>query len=167
MRAFGAALFLIIVLLFSCKDRNIPNSKGLMVGKTRGAVIKSAQDIVTKLPSLQPGFKVSARLLYDDGTLSTFDILNNKTVALWNVVAGGGDALKPSNSTKVVLSGNLDSLVIKIRNGHEMVIDTTIMQPGKDMEYIIKNTGCAEVYITIVKNQKLVYNDTIPFHCGE
>jgi hypothetical protein len=88
-------------------------------------------------------------------------------VALWNVVAGGGDALKPSNSTKVVLSGNLDSLVIKIRNGHEMVIDTTIMQPGKDMEYIIKNTGCAEVYITIVKNQKLVYNDTIPFHCGE
>ena len=112
------------------------------------------------------GFKVSAYLIYDDGTLSSFDVLNDKTIALWNVIAGGGDALKPSNNTKISFAGNLDSLNIKIKNGRKPVIDT-ILFSNSVVTYTIKNTGCEEIYIGIVKNKKTIYKDTIPFHCGE
>jgi len=132
-------------------------------GKKNGVV----QDKIFKHESPKVVLKVSAHLIYVDGTLSAFDVLNDKTIALWNIVAGGGDALKPSNKTKINLSGNTDSLNIIIKNGRRLVIDTTIIHFIKNVEYVIENTGCSEVFIKILRNKTPVYNDTIPFHCGE
>ena len=120
-----------------------------------------------KSSSSRSDLRVSAYLIYNDGTLSTFDVLNDKAIALWNVVAGGGDAVKPSDSTKVKVSGSIDSLEIKIKGGRELLIDSIIMHADRDVDYVIENTGCTEIYVTISKSRRILYNDTIPFHCGE
>lgn len=111
--------------------------------------------------------KISAFLIYEDGTLSDFDVLQDKSVALWNVVSGGGSASKPSDSTEVRISGDADSSGIKIRNGKYLVIDTLIYRLDRDLRYSIKNTGCSKVFIIVVRINKQIYRDTIPFHCGE
>lgn len=121
----------------------------------------------TDLIQQKPDLTVSAYLIYNDGSLSAFDVLNNKTVALWNVVAGGGDALKPSEKTTIRLSGNLEDLNIQIRNGRNLAVDTTITHSDKEVEYVVNNTGCDEVSIDIVRGNKPVYSNAIPFHCGE
>jgi len=161
MKNFVSKL-LLLFLFFSCKDRGASEKKGVEIIKIKDTVTKHVQDSVIK-----SNLNVSAYLIYNDGTLSTFDVLKDKTIALWNVIAGGGDALKPSDSTKIKLSGNLDSLKIRIRNGRKLVIDTAIIHSDQDFEYIVKNTGCSEVYVRVSRSKKLVYNDTIPFHCGE
>jgi uncharacterized lipoprotein NlpE involved in copper resistance len=112
------------------------------------------------------GLKVTAHLIFDDGSVSSFDVLNDKSIALWNTIIGAGDALKPSNSIKVNLTGALDGLKVRIKNGTKLVINTTIVS-NIDTEFIIKNTGCDKVTVNVSKNTKILYNDTIPFHCGE
>ena len=111
--------------------------------------------------------KVAAYLVYEDGSLSNFDVLNNDTIALWNTIIGEGNAGKPSTSTKINLHGDLQDLHILIRNGEVKAIDSTISKPAKEINYVIKNTGCDEVYVRIRKKSKVLYNDTIPFQCGE
>jgi hypothetical protein len=94
-------------------------------------------------------------------------VIHDKTIALWNVIAGEGDAIKPSENTKVTFMGNLDSLRIKIKNGKRLAVDTLISLRSAPADYVIKNTGCEEVYINVTRHRKVVYKDTIPFHCGE
>jgi hypothetical protein len=167
MRTFVSMLLLTVVLFFSCKDRSASQNTGEKISKVPDTIAKPVHDSATNILSSKSDLNISAYLIYNDGTLSTFDVLKDKNIALWNVIAGGGDALKPSDSTKIKLSGNLDSLNIKIRNGRKLILDTSIMHSNNDFEYILKNTGCAEVYVNVIRNKKLVYNDTIPFHCGE
>lgn len=159
MRNIFWLLIISLTLFFKCKSKSEAKQNDSKNTDTITNVVKSSRP--------QSALKVSAYLIYDDGTFSTFDVLNDKTIALWNTIIGSGDALKPSNSTKVNLSGNLDSLSIKIKNGNKLVVDTIILHSNKDVKYIIKNTGCDEVYVNVTKNKKVVYNDTIPFHCGE
>lgn len=154
----------LVILTFSCNSRKKIEDKKPDVNKHLYA---DKYKNVTDTQQSRSSLMVSAHLIYEDGTLSSFDILNDKTIALWNTIIGGGDALKPSNSTKVRFIGNLDSLNIKVKNGLKLVIDTTVIQANKELEYVVKNTGCNEVYIRITKINKLVYADTIPFHCGE
>jgi hypothetical protein len=52
------------------------------------------------VPPAPTGLNVSAYLIYKDSTSSTFDVLNDKTIALWNTIIGAGDAGKPSERTK-------------------------------------------------------------------
>lgn len=167
MKAFFLTQLLIVALLFSCRYRNTSKDKKILINKTDDTVSKSGPALRTGLPLSNTDLKISAYLIYDDGTLSTFDILNDKTLALWNTIIGEGDALKPSKNTKFKLTGNLDSLNIKIKNGSKLVIDTNILHSDKDVEYVVKKTGCAEVYVSVTRNKKVVCNDTIPFHCGE
>ena len=158
MKDFLLKTLLIITLFLSCKESN-----------TKIKTIKNDNDQISVLKSSvkKVDLKVSAYFIYDDGTLSTFDILNDKTIALWNVIAEGRNALQPSHQTKIKFSGEMDSLTLNIKNGRKLVIDTTILHLINQTEYVIKNTGCSEVYIKALKNKKIVYNDTIPFHCGE
>lgn len=165
MIVFRTALLLAVLLAFSCKDKIASKSTGINAGNASDSSAKPGYDSLNTHPHAY--LKVSAHLIYDDGTLSTFDILNDKSIALWNVIAGEGDALKPSSSTKISLDGNLDSLNIRIKNGRKLEIDTNVIHFEKNLEYVIKKTGCAEVNINITRNEKLVYNDTIPFRCGE
>jgi hypothetical protein len=162
-----ATLVLAILLSFSCRNKS--GSKGVVINTSNAddSLAKPVHDSITQPLSSKPNLKVSAHLIYYDGTISTFDVLNDKSIALWNVIAGEGDALKPSSSTKISIDGDLDSLNIRIKNGSKVEIDANIIHFEKHVEYVIKKTGCTEVNINVTRNKKLVYNDTIPFHCGE
>lgn len=117
--------------------------------------------------SVKSDIKVSAYLIYDDGTLSAFDVLNNDSVMLWNAVAGGGDVLKPSHSTRFVVNGENDGMAIRVRKGNKLAFEKQIQGSANKFEFDIKGTGCELVFVNITKGKKLVLNDTIPFHCGE
>jgi hypothetical protein len=127
--------------------------------------MKEVKKVAELLP--QSPLKVSAYLIYDDGTLSSFDVLNDKTIALWNVIIGAGDAEKPSEQVRVALTGDLDSITIKIKNGRNLVVNKRNELLKGNLIYDIKNTGCNLVYVDVLKNQMVLYRDTIPFHCGE
>ena len=111
--------------------------------------------------------KVSAHLIFDDSTESSFDVLNDKSIALWNTISGGGDVTKPSNKTKIIILGKLDSINVKIYNGKKLVENENIKQFAGEYEFLIADTGCDEVTVLISKQREVIYNETIPFHCGE
>lgn len=167
MRVIRPILLLGVLLSLGCKDKSASSSKGMSINNANDSSVKPVHDSLVRPSSSRSYLKVSAYLIYDDGTLSTFDVLNDKSIALWNVIGGEGDALKPSSSTKVSLDGNLDSLSVKIKNGRKLVIDTIVMHFEKHLEYVVRKTGCAEVNVNVTRNKKLVLNDTIPFRCGE
>jgi archaellum component FlaG (FlaF/FlaG flagellin family) len=111
--------------------------------------------------------KVSAYLIYDDGSISSFDILNDKTKALWNTNIGADDVQKPSTSTKVLLTGHLADLSVKVFNGKKKVVDQPLPTRDGEQAFIIKNTGCDIVKVTATKQGKTVFEDSILFECGE
>ena len=43
----------------------------------------------------------------------------------------------------------------------------TIVPTDKNGLFIFKNTGCREVYVTVLRKNNFPYKDTIPFHFGE
>lgn len=167
MRVLISMQLLTIILFFSCKERNGSQNDKVEISIVQDTAAKPLNDSITNPIPSKSDLKVSAYLIYNDGTLSSFDVLNDKTIALWNVIIGGGDALKPSDSTKIKVSENSDTLNIKIRNGRKLVIDTVIIHAVKGFDYIVRNTGCDKVYVNVSRNKKVVYNDSIPFHCGE
>ncbi len=120
-----------------------------------------------EVPEPPPDLQVSAFLVFDDQTISSFDILNNKTIVLWNTIGGGGDALKPSHSIKVILKGKEDHITIKVINGEKIVINKRIVTLNDSTEFIVNNTGCEKVKVIISKNTKPIYENFIPFKCGE
>lgn len=150
------------LLFFSCN--------GTTQVKVEDVKLTEVKDNKTKEPPIPPaptGLKVSAYLIYKDSTTSTFDVLNDKTIALWNTIIGAGDAEKPSERTKIVLTGKLDNLKVTIYNGKRKVESKLLPNFSGDFEFIINNTGCEEVKVTVTKLDKQVYKGTIPFRCGE
>lgn len=144
---------------------NCRNKTGL---KIKGQENTGANDSSLLRDNVKDSIKVSAHLIYDDGSLSTFDILNNKSLALWNVIIGEGDAVKPSKNTRIILEGDKNGLSVQIRNGAKMVVDTIINSLKKNVMFTISNTGCKIIYIKISnKRNNIIYDDSIPFHCGE
>ncbi len=158
MRTFVLLACSVIVLCLSCKNNADLKVEDIKKGEGRDTIA------TTSLPTA--ALKVSAHLIYKDGTLSTFDVLNDKTVILWNTIIGAGDAEKASERTKLSLSGDPDSLHVKITHGHQFVIDTMVVA-NKEWQYVINDTGCDAVYVRVSKSNKVIYNDTIPFRCGE
>ncbi len=127
-------------------------------------------------PPPPPVLKASAYLLYKDNTASEFDVLNDKSKALWNTIIGGGDAGKPSGKIKLVLTGAFDSIHLMVKNGKKsllrkitdlQVLDKKNLVLAGDMEFVINNTGCEDVSVTILRNTKIVLKDTIGMRCGE
>jgi hypothetical protein len=149
-------------LLLSCN--------GTTQVKVEDAKLTEVKSDKTKDPPIPPaptGLKVSALLIYKDSTTSTFDVLNDKTKALWNTIIGAGDAEKPSERTKIILAGRLDSLRVTIYNGKRKVENKMLPNFSGDFEFIINDTGCEEVKVIVTKLDKVVYKGTIPFKCGE
>jgi hypothetical protein len=150
------------LLFFSCN--------GTTQVKVEDAKLTEVKSDKTKDPPIPPaptGLKVSAFLIYKDSTTSTFDVLNDKTKALWNTIIGAGDAEKPSERTKIVLTGKLDGLKVTIYNGKRKVENKKLPNFSGDFEFIINDTGCDEVKVIVTKLDKVIYNGTIPFKCGE
>jgi len=98
-----------------------------------------------------PPLKVSAYLIYDDSTISSFDVLNDKTIALWNTIIGADDAEKPSQNVRVDLTGYLDSIDIRIRNDKQLVVNKRNQILRNKLSYTIKNTGCDLVFVDVLK----------------
>jgi hypothetical protein len=128
------------------------------------AEVKSADTILPAPPRPDDHlpFKVNAYLIYKDGSISDFDIINERNTDLWNIII----AEKPSNRTLVHLTGKLDSLDIKLSSNYKIATDS-IRKSDEDIKYYLRDTGCEEVYIRILKNKEVVYKDTIFFRCGE
>lgn len=117
MTAFKNIYFLLFGLLFfSCNG-----TTQVKVEDVKLTEIKSDKAKDPPIPPAPTGLKVSAFLIYKDSTTSTFDVLNDKTKALWNTIIGAGDAEKPSERTKIVLTGKLDGLKVTIYNGKRKV----------------------------------------------
>lgn len=152
-------VFVVSIFVSACKGKSIAKVSNAESGDT----LATAARPVPPRPSL----KVTARLIYEDGSLSDFDILNDKSIALWNTIIGGGDAMKPSTSTKLSVSGGMDSLHLRIKDGRRMVLDTIFMLASDSFDYVIRNTGCEKLQVNIARDRKVIYNDTIPFYCGE
>jgi hypothetical protein len=164
MKAYLSLLLIVCLAFLSCKNKG----KDKIITKVEEVTLSDPSEPPPPPPPSPPsGLKVTAHLVFDDSTLSTFDVLNDKTIALWNTIIGGGDVPKPSHNTKVNFFGDLDSLEIRIKNGRNLVVNKIIDRFRGEFEFFIPNTGCAEVYVKVSKRNKVLYNDTIPFHCGE
>jgi hypothetical protein len=92
MRHFYYLLFFITIQLISgCNDSSSKTKKEL----TADVPKSPTPDSTMTLPPPVSGLKVAAYLIYKDGSTSSFDVLNDKSKALWNVIIGGADAEKP------------------------------------------------------------------------
>ena len=150
------------LLLLSCNG-----TTQVKVQDVKLTEVKNENSKEPLIPPAPTGLKVSAYLIYKDSTTSTFDVLNDKTKALWNTIIGAGDAEKPSERTKIVLTGKLDSLKVTIYNGKRKVENQKLPNFSGDYEFIINDTGCEEVKVIVTKLDKIVYQGKIPFKCGE
>ena len=115
----------------------------------------------------EPKLNASAFLIYNDRSLSNFDVLNDKKLALRNTIIGEGDAVKPSKSLKLILSGSGKNLSLVVMNGNKTAIEENNLNIDGSMEYIIQNTGCEVVTVDIKKREKSIYSNSILFQCGE
>jgi hypothetical protein len=86
---------------------------------------------------------------------------------LWNTIIGAGDAKKPSEQTKIELTGKLDSLKIMIYNGKKIIENRNLPDFSGSYEFIIKNTGCEKIKVIVTKQNRVIYQGDIPFKCGE
>lgn len=147
------------LLFLSCNDNTQVKVENVTLTRFKNDTIKE--------PPIPTELKVSAYLIFDDKSTSTFDILNDKTIALWNTIIGGGDALKPSSKTKIVFSGKLDGLKVKIYNGKKKIVNQKLPNFIGDFVFAINDTGCEDVRIVLNKIDKVVYDNKIEFKCGE
>jgi hypothetical protein len=154
--------FLIGLLFFSCNGTTQVKVKDVKLTEVKNDNIKDPP-----IPPAPTGLKVTAYLIYKDSTTSSFDVLNDKTIALWNTIIGAGDAQKPSERTKIVLTGKLDSFKVTIYNGKKKVVNQKLPNFSGDFEFIINHTGCEEVKVIVMKLDKLIYQNKIPYKCGE
>jgi hypothetical protein len=147
------------LLLFSCNGTAQVKVKDIKLTEVKNDNIKD--------PPPPTGLKVAAYLIYKDSTTSTFDVLNDKTIVLWNTVIGAGDAGKPSERTKIILTGKLDGLKVKINNGKRKVENYKLPNFSGEYELAISNTGCEEVKLIVTKLNEVIYQGKVPFKCGE
>lgn len=128
------------------------------IDSSKGESIMNAKEVFD--------LKVSAYLVYDDGSLSDFDVLNDKTKALWNTIIGEGDAGKASHKVKVILNGNGENLSVLIKNGKDVAVDKKNVALNGKSEFLIEKTGCDKVTVN-VNNATGKFEGTIDFECGE
>jgi len=154
-----------ILLICSCNDAEKQAGKASKGDTLKTKVNDSSLSAIT--PPAPPALKVVAHLIYEDGTISKVDVLNDKSVALWNVIIGGGDAEKHTDKVQLTSSGSLDSLSVLVKNGKKIALNEKNVALSGDKIYQLTNTGCEEVIVDIQRNKVVQYHDTIPFRCGE
>ena len=103
-----------------------------------------------------------------DGRENRENLLGNRAEAIKrNTIIGEGDAGKPSEKIKLVLTGAFDSIHLVVKNGKKLVLDKRNLVLAGDMEFVLNNTGCEDVAVTISRNTKNLLKDTIAMRCGE
>lgn len=140
--------------------------KSICILLTLTTLITSCSDKKNKSNSESNKLQVSAFLIYDDSSVSDFDVLNDKSIVLWNTFIGEGDAGKPSHKTKIIVLGTGENYSINIANAGNTVVDKNNVSISNETSFIIDDTGCGEVEISIT-GEKFNYKGTIDFACGE
>jgi len=103
---------------FGCKHK--PDVK---ISEVKLVSIEQEKEEQPLPPPPPQAIAASAYLVYDDGSLSEFDVLHDKTKALWNTIIGAGDAEKPSKKVKLIFHGAYDSISVKVKNGKRLALD--------------------------------------------
>lgn len=109
---------------------------------------------------------VSAKLIYDDGSLSDFDIINDKSVVLWNTFASEGER-KASKSVRYFINGNASDVEIKISNDSNVLLSRAGVEIHGSEQVDVAGTGCGNLSIQISKEDKVIYTKNVEFGCGE
>lgn len=110
--------------------------------------------------------RVSAFLIYNDGTLSEFDILREPEGSLWNVYMSEEDR-KPSEKTRIFISGNLSNVFLEIKIDDIVKFSKNGIRLNEEFEVDIEGTGCGVLSIQVKENGNQIYGDEIVFGCGE
>jgi hypothetical protein len=169
MKILPGYLALVIMLgIASCntnKTREKTGNDSTLVVTTHIVEVEEKEE---PTPPPPPPFRVSAQMIYDDGSLSSFDVLNDKTRALWNVIIGAGDAEKPSEKTRLMMRADfLDSVDIVVRRGKYTVLNKKNLIIRDSMSFVLDNTGCEEIVVAVTRGKSTMYKGMIEYHCGE
>ncbi len=137
-------------------------------GKTSEGWIKvSDLTEIDKDGTNKSDLKISAYLIYDDGSLSSFNLIDNKSLALWNTIIGEGQAEKSSTKTKVIIEGSDDNISLVIKTKKVKKLEEKNISLIDKKEFTIDDTGCDPLFIQIFKNGSALLTKEIPFACGE
>jgi hypothetical protein len=152
------------LIIASCVKQGVDQAE---VSETNDDENAELSGIATSTHASTDSVEVSAFLIYEDGQISEFDILNDKSVALWNVIIGDGSAERSSNKTKIVIRGRINDVDILIRNNDLPPIEKKAVDIMGELEIVVSETGCSPVDIVVAKQGKDLYRGVIPFGCGE
>lgn len=166
---FCLAVLYCLVSATACNQKSDQKAAAALPDTTTAATALPAQPVVIVAADTlsHTPLQVAALLVYKDGSLSSFDVLNDKTKALWNVIIGEGDAEKPSEQVKILITGSADSIDIVVKQSKKKVLNKTMLAIRDSVSFIIDNTGCDEVFVTVSKQKAILYKGKIEFHCGE
>jgi hypothetical protein len=110
--------------------------------------------------------KVSAYLVYEDATLSSFNLIQNDTISLYDIEHGGGSAEKPSTQAKIILKGKSSNTLVKIMAGTETVVNKRLTIDSK-AEILLSNIGCETITISVGDSPINSEFYSIPFKCRD
>jgi hypothetical protein len=105
--------------------------------------------------------------VYEDGELSSFDILNDDNVTLWNTAIGEGSAGRSSTESRVIIYGNEKEMDIVIKQNGEVSIEKKDIEIAGELEITVPETGCSSVEIILSRTNETLYQGYINFECGE
>jgi hypothetical protein len=110
---------------------------------------------------------MEAYLMYEDGSKSDINLIDNKTVVLWNTIIGEGDAGKPSKKVLLVLRGNQNNLNLKVSDTEGLKLTENNFVLAEEKQFTIDNTGCSHIIIQLTDGQGMNLQKEILFECGE
>lgn len=135
-------------------------------GKTTAGWILLSE--LQRINSLAPAqeIKMSAYLIYEDGSLSSFNLIDNQSISLWNTIIGEGAAEKPSQKVLLQLEGESEATQLRVYQQDVLQGQQTFNLQGLQ-EFTITDTGCKVVRIELLKEGKVFMQKEILFECGE
>ncbi len=132
------------------------------------------------IESYDLGIKLMGFLMFEDGSISDFNVINNNDIALWNTIIGEGSATKSSKKTKFKISipkkTEYNKIEISVQDENvKLLYRSEILNASSNAltkEFVINDTGCSKLEINVTQffpegNVKLIQAGNINFECGE
>lgn len=156
----------LLLLLIGCKPH--PGERETVVVTVHDTVYSEIPDPPPPPPpGHKKGLSITAHLVYGKDSLSSFDVLNDSSLALWNTIIGGGDAGAPSKRVEIRISGEMKAVRLQVKNGNHYVFDELLDHTISQYSIGIDNTGCEPVLVKASRGSTILLEKEIPFHCGE
>lgn len=138
---YGALLLVVVpFFLISCANRKGPKDTKQLIGQVS---------------------KVSALLVHDDTSSSTF-LLGNRRFSLLRASIVGGEQMANSEDSVFSYTKLVGQLDMEIKNEGNVVVDTTITDMQRMFRYDVPHSRYVAVCISIFDDGDLIYHDSIP-----